>query len=68
MQRVLAERVISFSKFAKNVNTTAREAQDGPIAVVESNKIKAYLVSADFYEDMLARLGDFSLAPKSPHA
>jgi antitoxin StbD len=62
MQRVLAERVVSISELAKNAGTTVREAQDGPIAVLENNKIKAYLVSADLYEAMLERLGDFNLA------
>ena len=62
MQRVLAERVISISELAKNAGVTVREAQDGPIAVLENNKIKAYLVSADLYEAMLVRLGDFNLA------
>jgi antitoxin StbD len=62
MQCVLAERVISISELAKNAGAAVREAQDGPIAVLENNKIKAYLVSADLYEAMLVRLGDFNLA------
>lgn len=62
MQRVLAERVISLSDLAKNAGATVREAQAGPIALLENNKIKAYLVSADLYEAMLVRLGDFNLA------
>ncbi|RON30781.1 type II toxin-antitoxin system Phd/YefM family antitoxin [Pseudomonas brassicacearum] len=62
MQRVLAERIISISELAKNAGATVREAQAGPIAVLENNKIKAYLVSADLYEAMLVRLGDFNLA------
>ena len=62
MQRVLAERVVSISELAKNAGATVREAQTGPIAVLENNKIQAYLVSADLYEAMLVRLGDFNLA------
>jgi antitoxin StbD len=62
MQCVLAERVISISELAKNAGAAVREAQDGSIAVLENNKIKAYLVSADLYEAMLVRLGDFNPA------
>ncbi|MHC8392136.1 type II toxin-antitoxin system Phd/YefM family antitoxin [Pseudomonas sp. LB3P93] len=62
MQRVLAERVISISELAKNAGAAVRESQDGPIAVLENNKIKAYLVSPELYEAMLVRLGDFNLA------
>ena len=61
MQRVLAERVISISELAKNPGAMVREAQDGPIAVLENNQIKAYLVSAELYETMLVRVGDFNL-------
>ncbi|WP_225607491.1 MULTISPECIES: type II toxin-antitoxin system Phd/YefM family antitoxin [unclassified Pseudomonas] len=53
---------MSISELAKNAGAAVREAQDGPIAVLENNKIKAYLVSADLYEAMLVRLGDFNLA------
>ena len=62
MQRVLAERIISASEFARNISATMREAQTGPIAVLKDNQIKAYLVSADSYETMLARLDDSELA------
>ena len=61
MQRVLAERVISISELAKNAGTIVREAQDRPIEVIEKNQIKAYLVSAELFETMLVRLGDFNL-------
>ncbi|MBU0522851.1 MAG: antitoxin [Gammaproteobacteria bacterium] len=60
MQRVLAERVISISELAKNAGTIVREAQDRPIEVIEKNQIKAYLVSAELFETMLVRLGDFN--------
>ncbi|MDI1332892.1 MULTISPECIES: type II toxin-antitoxin system Phd/YefM family antitoxin [Pseudomonas] len=61
MQRVLAERVISISELAKNAGTIVREAQDRPVAVIEKNQIKASLVSAELFETMLVRLGDFNL-------
>ncbi len=31
------------------------------MAVIEKNQIKAYLVSAELFETMLVRLGDFNL-------
>lgn len=62
MQRVLAERIISASEFARNIRATMREAQTGPIALLDHNQIKAYLVSKDSYEAMLERLDDSNLA------
>jgi antitoxin StbD len=56
MQRVLAERVIGINEFEQNVDAVMRESREGPIAVVQNNEIKAYLVSADLYDAMLERL------------
>ncbi|WP_223434942.1 MULTISPECIES: type II toxin-antitoxin system prevent-host-death family antitoxin [unclassified Pseudomonas] len=58
MQRVLAERVIGINEFEQNVDAVMRESREGPIAVVQNNEIKAYLVSADLYDAMLERLED----------
>jgi antitoxin StbD len=33
-----------------------------PVAIVSQNRIMAYLVSAELYEQMLNRLDDFELA------
>lgn len=63
MQYVLAERIISISAFAKNIGAALRDTQAGPVAVVDNNRIRTYLVSADLYEAMLDRLDDFALAP-----
>ena len=62
MQRLLAEKVIGISVFAQNAGDVVREAQQEPIAVLENNKIQAYLISADLYGAMLERLDDFDLA------
>ncbi|MHC8356427.1 type II toxin-antitoxin system prevent-host-death family antitoxin [Pseudomonas sp. LB3P81] len=61
MQRVLAERVIGINELKQNVDAVMRESLEGPIAVVENNQIKAYLVSADLYDAMLERLEVFDL-------
>jgi antitoxin StbD len=62
MQCVLAERIISISELAKNVGAAMRDTQAGPVAVLDNDRITAYLVSADLYEAMLERLDDFDLA------
>ncbi|MDR6919041.1 antitoxin StbD [Pseudomonas sp. 3296] len=62
MQRLLAEKVIGISEFAQNADDVVREAQQEPIAVLENNRIQAYLISADLYGAMLERLDDFDLA------
>ncbi|WP_223486333.1 type II toxin-antitoxin system Phd/YefM family antitoxin [Pseudomonas sp. A-RE-19] len=62
MQYVLAERIISISEVAKNVGAVLRDTQAAPVAVVDNNRIRAYLVSADLYEAMLDRLDDVDLA------
>jgi antitoxin StbD len=62
MQCVLAERIISISELAENAGAVMRDTQIGPIAVLDNNRITAYLVSAELYEAMLNRLDDFDLA------
>ncbi|MCP1442319.1 antitoxin StbD [Pseudomonas sp. GGS8] len=62
MQCVLAERMISISELAENADAVMRDTQIGPIAVLDNNRITAYLVSADLYEAILNRLDDFDLS------
>ena len=62
MQRVLAERVIGINEFKQNADAVMRASLEGPVAVVENNLIKAYLVSADLFAAMLERLEDFDSA------
>ena len=62
MQCVLAERIISISELAKNASAAMRDTQAGPVAVLDNDRVTAYLVSADLYEAMLERLDDFDLA------
>ncbi|MHC8322986.1 type II toxin-antitoxin system prevent-host-death family antitoxin [Pseudomonas sp. GB2N2] len=62
MQRVLAERAIGINEFEQKLDAVMRESLEGPIAVVENNRIKAYLVSADLYAKMVKRLEDVDWA------
>lgn len=62
MQNVLADRVVSVSELKKNPSTVMRDAQEGPIAVLNNNRIMGYLISVDVFETMIERLDDMDLA------
>jgi antitoxin StbD len=62
MQSVLADRVVGVSELKKNPHALMRDAQEGPIAVLNNNQIMGYLVSADVFEAMIERLDDMDLA------
>ncbi|MGU3401585.1 type II toxin-antitoxin system Phd/YefM family antitoxin [Brucellaceae bacterium D45D] len=62
MQRVEASMAVSVSDLKKSPSAIMDEAQGEAIAVLNHNRIMAYMVPADVYESMLERLDDLYLA------
>lgn len=62
MQRILAEVAVSISELKKNPSRVLADAAGSPVAVLDRNCVVAYLVPAELYEQMLARLDDLELA------
>jgi antitoxin StbD len=62
MQRVEAAMAVSVSDLKKSPTAVMEEAQGEAVAVLNHNRIMAYMVPADIYEAMLERLDDLYLA------
>ncbi|KPF72089.1 antitoxin [Bosea sp. AAP35] len=61
MQRVEAEYAVSVSTLKKSPSAVIDDAKGMPVAVLNHNRVMAYMVPADTYEAMLERLDDLAL-------
>ena len=62
MQNVMADRAVSVSELKKNPSAVMSGAQSGAVAVLNHNRVMAYMVPTDVYEAMMERLEDMDLA------
>jgi antitoxin StbD len=62
MQRVEAAVAVSVSDLKKSPTAVMDEAQGEAVAVLNHNRIMAYMVPADIYESMLEILDDLYLS------
>lgn len=62
LQRVEAEFAVSVSELKKSPTAIISDAQGMPVAVLNHNRIMAYVVPAQTYEALLERLDDLDLA------
>lgn len=62
MQRVEASIAVSVSDLKKSPTAVMDEAQGEAVAVLNHNRIMAYMVPAKVYETMLEQLDDLYLA------
>lgn len=62
MQRVEANVAISVSDLKKSPSAVMEQAQGETVAVLNHNRIMAYMVPAEIYEEMLERLDDLHLS------
>ena len=62
MQRVEAPVAVSVSDLKKSPTAIMNEANGEAVAVLNHNRIMAYMVPADVYEAMLDRLDDVYLS------
>lgn len=61
MERIEADIVVSVSDLKRNPTAVISEAQGQPVAVLNHNRVMAYMVPARTYEAMLERLDDARL-------
>lgn len=61
MQRIEAEIAVSVSDLKKNPTAVVDEARGNPIAILNHNRVMAYMVPADTYEAMMDALDDQAL-------
>ena len=61
MQRVEASLSVSVSDLKKSPSSVVEAAQGEAVAILNHNRVTAYMVPADLYEAMLDRLDDLYL-------
>jgi antitoxin StbD len=62
MQRVEAHIAVSVSDLKKSPTAVMAKADGEAVAVLNHNRVMAYMVPADAYEAMVERLDDLALA------
>jgi antitoxin StbD len=58
MDTLLANVTVSVTELKRNFANILRELENTPVAVLNHNRPEAYLLSADYYEQLLARMED----------
>ncbi len=61
MQRLAAKIAVSVSDLKKSPSAVIDGASGEAVAVLNHNRVMAYMVPADAYEEMLERLDDLAL-------
>jgi antitoxin StbD len=61
MERIEAAMVVSVSDLKRNPTAVISDAQGEPVAVLNHNRVMAYMVPARTYEAMMERLDDLDL-------
>ncbi|WP_342243760.1 type II toxin-antitoxin system Phd/YefM family antitoxin [Pseudomonas sp. OTU5201] len=62
MQNVLADVAVSVSELKKNPSAVVSGAKGSPVAVLNHNKVMAYMVPAETFEALMEYLDDQALA------
>lgn len=62
MQKVMANIAVSVSELKKNPSSIAERANGAPVAVLNHNRVVAYMVPSDTFEAILELLDDQALA------
>jgi antitoxin StbD len=58
LDTVLASITVSVTELKRNYANILREMENTPVAVLNHNRPEAYLLSADYYQQLIARMED----------
>jgi len=58
MDTVFANTTVSVTELTRNYASIIKETDESPIAILNHNRPESYLLSAAFYESLLAKLED----------
>ncbi len=58
MDTVFAHTTVSVTELKRNYAAIIKQSDESPIAILNHNRPESYLLSAAFYEKLLARLED----------
>ena len=62
MDTILSKSSVSVTELKRHYATILAQADDEPVAVLNHNRVMAYMVPADAYEAMVEQLDDLALA------
>ena len=58
MDTVFANTTVSVTELKRNYASIIKETDESPIAIINHNRPESYLLSAKFYETLLAKIED----------
>ena len=58
MDNIYANATVSVTELKRNLASVLASTQNSPVAVLNHNKPEAYLLSAQYYENLLEKLED----------
>jgi len=58
MDTVLASVTVSVTELKRNFSNILKEMENTPVAVLNHNRPEAYLLSADYYEQLISHIED----------
>jgi len=58
MDTVLASITVSVTELKRNFADVLKEMENTPVAILNHNRPAAYLLSADYYEQLISRMED----------
>lgn len=61
MQKILTQYSATVSELKKNPTALIKEAEDSPVAILNHNRVTAYLVPVEVYETMISIIEDYEL-------
>lgn len=61
METILSQFSASISELKKNPTALLKQAEGEPIAILNHNRLAAYLVPVDVYETMMKTIEDYEL-------
>lgn len=66
MDTVLASVTVSVTELKRNFANILKEVENTPVAVLNHNRPEAYLLSADYYEQLISHMEDLEDAKLVP--
>lgn len=61
MEKILSPFAATVSELKKNPTALLKEAEDSPVAILNHNRVTAYLVPVEVYETMISIIEDYEL-------
>lgn len=62
LQRIEAPLAVSITALKRKPSRVLEAVEEAPVAILDRNRVKAYLILAEAYEDMLDRIEDAELS------